>query len=340
LLFLNRSYYPDAEATGQLLTELCEDLASDFDVTVIAGQPNQNPLAAPFRRYGREVHRGVTIHRDGWFTRWLRRAFVAAYRRADRVVVLSDDMRRVLLEADLEEDRIATIPNWVDTRRVAPHKSANAFRQELGVADKFVVMYSGNLGLCQDLDTVLRAAAQLRDHKQIVFLLVGDGAHKPRLLRMAAELCLQNVRFVDYQPQSRLAESLSAADVHLVPVDARVSRYLMPSKLYGILASGTPLIAATPHDSELARLVEEQRVGAVVEPGDPQALAERILWFVEWSDDLAGYGRRARDLAVHRFDRRHSVDRFRHLLYSLAEIESAAEPQIPTPASEPLATSP
>ena len=402
VLFLNRSYYPDAEATGQLLTELCEDLTTHFQVTVIAGQPNQNPQNVAFRRSGAEVHNNVTIHRvwntrfpktsfvgrsvnllsyltlgtlasltakrphvivvetdppllclvgallkkrfgcklvvylqdiypdlgvalgklrDGLTTRWLRSLFHAVYRQADRVVVLSGDMRNVLLESNVDQDRIETIPNWVDIDKVVPVKTDNAFRRRLGVDDKFVVMYSGNLGLCQGLDNVLLAAEQLKDRDNIEFILVGDGVSKRHLVDMASQHNLHNVRFVDYQPASRLSESLSAADLHLLPIDPRVSRYLMPSKLYGVLASGTPLIAVAPAHSDLARLVETERLGLAVEPDDPQALAEKISWFAEWCDELPAYGQRARRLAVDRFDRHASVNRFREMLLRVTGLD-------------------
>jgi hypothetical protein len=110
-----------------------------------------------------------------------------------------------------------------------------------------------------------------------------------------------------------LAHSLSGADLHLVPIDRRVSRYLMPSKLYGALACGTPILTIAPEESDLAKLVSREHVGMNVEPDQPEDLAEKVVWFAEWCDDLAGYGARARDLAVKAFDRPVSVNRFRRI---------------------------
>ncbi|MGE0761621.1 MAG: glycosyltransferase family 4 protein [Pirellulaceae bacterium] len=396
VVFLNRSYYPDAEATGQLLTELCEQLAATWDVTVIAGQPNQNPSGVPFRRWGVETHRHVTIQRvwnarfpkrwlpgrllnvlsylvlaswkvltlpkrpdilvvetdppllcligavarwrygcklvvylqdiypdlgialgklrDGWWTRWLRRAFVAVYRRADRVVVLSRDMRRVLLEADVRPDRIEIIPNWTDCSRVEPRKDDNAFRRRHGLHGRFVVMYSGNMGLCQGLDQLLDAARELRDRAEVTWLLIGDGARRRELERRVQREQLKNVRFLDYQPHTQLADSLSAADLHLVPLDARVSSFIMPSKLYGILASGTPLIAVAPADCELAELVVEHGVGFVSRPDRPAELAGLIARLAEAPESLSAVGVRARRLAVQEFDRAICTRRFGEVL--------------------------
>ncbi len=418
ILFLNRSYYPDAEATGQLLTQLCEDLTSEFRVSVIAGQPNQNPQQMAFRRHGLVQHNGVSIRRvwhtrfskasfigraanllsylvmasvvaltterpdvvvvesdppllcllgawlkrryrcksvvylqdiyphlaiaigklpDNWWTQLLERRFSAAYRFADRVVVLSEDMRNVVLDADVPPDSVDVIPNWFDASQIKPHKTNNAFRAELGLDDKFIVMYSGNLGLCQGLDNILAAAEQLQLRKDMVFLIIGDGAAKRQLMDAARERSLSNVQFIDYQPLARLGVSLSAADLHLVPVDRRVSRYLMPSKLYGALASGTPVVTVAPESSELAQLVRDERVGMNVEPDQPEELAETLVWFAEWCGDLEDYGKRARNLAMKSFDRPVSVDRFRRMLRQVID----PTPELQTGPSTPsAATSP
>ncbi len=403
ILFLNRSYFPDAEATGQLLTQLCEDLALQFDVRVISGQPNSNPSAAAYVRIGQELRRGVTIRRVwhskfdksssvgrllNWFsyslmatiaavsgprpdivivetdppflcwvgailrrlfgcqlvvylqdiypdlgvalgrvpnslmTRLLRRHFFSIYRRADRVIVLSDDMRKVLMSAGVDGGRIAKIPNWVDCSKVEPVKTDNPFRAEYGLQDKFVVMHSGNLGFCQRLENLLDAADNLREHPEIAIVLVGDGALRKSLEKTARQRGLANVMFVDYQPAARLAESLSAADLHIVSVDPRVIGFLMPSKLYGVLASGTPVLAVAPAGCELSELVEREQVGFVVSPEEPAALATRIAELAAFPYDLEGRGERARALAVRQFDRGISVDSFATLLMELFEQSS------------------
>jgi colanic acid biosynthesis glycosyl transferase WcaI len=145
-----------------------------------------------------------------------------------------------------------------------------------GLEDKFVVMYSGNMGLSQRLDQVLDSAELLRDRDEIVFAFVGDGADRRNLEHMAAERNLANVRFYDYQPKAELADSLSAADVHLVILRPEIKRLLMPSKLYGVLASGTPALVAADEGCELAAIVREHDLGEVVPPNDAAALAEAI----------------------------------------------------------------
>jgi glycosyltransferase involved in cell wall biosynthesis len=398
-LFINRSYWPDAEATGQLLTELCEDLAPEFAVTVYAGQPNQNPDGATFRRRGWQTHQGVTIRRvphtrfnkrsllgralnimsylfmttmagllgprpdivvvetdppllcllgallryrfgcrlivylqdlypdlavalgklqPNWLVRFLRRRFFAVYRRADRVVVLSRDMQRVLVDSGVCAERVVCIANWVDAGKVRPVKQGNAMRAQWNPENRFLVMYSGNMGLCQHLEDVIGAAELLQAAADISFLLVGDGASRQRLEDMAAQAQLPNVRFLPYQSKGDLSSSLSAADVHLVPIDSRVYNFLMPSKLYGVLASGTPLLAIAPPHSELAEMTVQEQVGLAVTPDQPRALADAILWCAGHRGELAEMGTRARRLAEERFDRRPTTRRFAQMLSDVA----------------------
>lgn len=406
VLFLNRSYWPDAEATGQLLTELCEDLGTAFDISVVVGQPNQNPSNALFRRRGLEIRNGVRIYRvwnsrlrksslsgravnlltylttsfwrslflrrpdvvvvetdppllcflglllrwryrcrlvvylqdvypdvalklgklpDGVLYRLLRRWMHGAYRRADHVIVLSEDMRDLLLSSGVAPDRIAIVPNWVDTDLIHPVKDQNAFRERHGLAGRFVVMYSGNLGLSQRLEHFLEAARLLADVDQIRFVLVGDGATKDALVERARELDLSNVLFLGYQAKSELAESLSAADLHFIVLDPAVAGCLMPSKMYGILASGTPMVAAASTSSELARIIAGCDVGFVVDFGDPGALAERIEWAYRNPSVLQAMGRRSRQLAVDRYDRKYITRRFGEELTRLASQTECAQ---------------
>ncbi len=401
--FLNRSYWPDAEATGQLLTELAEDLAAAYDVTVIAGQPNQNPDGAEYRRCGRELRNGVTVRRvrhtrwdkrslvgravnlatylagalvvawrterpdvivvetdppllcllgwllrrrhgarlvvylqdlypdialalgklhEGMLVRCLRRAMYAAYRRADRVVVLSRDMQSRVLEIGVAPEKVVRLPNWVDTAAIHPRKTGNEFRREHGFDGRFVVMYSGNLGLCQRLEDIIEAARLLKDRAEILFLLVGDGASRARLERQARELGLDNVRFLPYQSKGRLSESLSAADLHLVPLDQRVASCLMPSKLYGVLASGTAAMVIAPEGTELADVAAEG-VGFVVAPEQPHALADAVRWAADHRVELEEMGRRARVLAEGQYDRRRLTAAFGEML---DEVDGATLP--------------
>jgi len=418
VLIFNRSYWPDAEASGQLLTELCEDLACDFDLTVVAGQPNQNPSGVPCKSWGRDQHHGVNIRRvphltlgktslwgravnmltylagaavtalcvsrpaavvvetdpfllpiigrwlqwrhrcrlivylqdiypdvavalnkvrQGWFTNLLRRWLFSIYRQADRVIVLGDDMRSILTESGVSPERITVLPNWADTTRIYPIRDANSFRQREHLEGHFVVMYSGNMGLCQSLDEVLEAAARIRDRRDILFVLIGDGASRPRLEQFVRERGLENVRFLPYQPHSELAHSLSAADLHLVPLDARVTGCVVPSKLYGILAAGVPALVIADERCEASRVVERSHTGRIVPPGNPDLLVDTIAWCADHRQELLEMGSRARQLAEREYDRKTASKRFAHLLYDTIHGSDAVRESQENPSGIPTA---
>jgi glycosyltransferase involved in cell wall biosynthesis len=400
ILFINRSYWPDTEATGQLLTELCEDLAStgEFDVHVLCGQPNhvadglsldddrmihhsgvtihriphtsfskrsmlgkltnlvtftlsawwnssriprpavvitetdpfflglvgrrlQRKLGSRFVAYLQDIYPDVAVAvdkaRQGWLVKWLRKMLFGAYSRADRVVVLSRDMKDRCIEHGVSESRIVTIPNWADTGQLRPIRENNAFRRQQGLEERFIVMYSGNLGLPHLLTPILDAAELLRERRDIVFMFVGEGVQKRELERQAGERGLSNVHFLPYQPKAFLSHSLSAGDVQIVSVKPGVISCLMPSKLYGILAAGSSVLSIAPRDCEMAELVREHELGenCDLELGD--RVGVEIAAAIERLCDrrrLEGIAGRARALAVSDFSRTEQVERFRQLL--------------------------
>jgi colanic acid biosynthesis glycosyl transferase WcaI len=170
------------------------------------------------------------------------------------------------------------------------------------------------MGLSQRLDQVLEAAELLRDREDVVFAFVGDGADRRNLERLAAERGLANVRFFDYQPKAELADSLSAADVHLVILRPEIKRLLMPSKLYGVLASGTPAVVVADADCELAATVRENDLGTVIDARDGRELATALREVVGDRERLEQQAARAREYAVNRCGRGRSVTSFINVL--------------------------
>src|SRR5262249_27557810 len=149
----------------------------------------------------------------------------------------------------------------------------NPFRRAWGLEHKFVVGYSGNLGRAHDIETILSAAGELVSC-QLVFLCIGGGANYEALKQAAEKRGLaQLFRFMPYQSETDLADSLTAADVHWVSHKPEFEGLLFPSKFYGIAAVGRPTIAITSTQSELARLVSQYQCGLVIDQGNGKALA-------------------------------------------------------------------
>ncbi len=246
-------------------------------------------------------------------------------RRADRVVALGDTMRRRLIEGKgADPQRTVVIPDWTDCNQIRPHCKDNAFSRQYGLADKFVVMHSGNLGLSQGLEELIEAARSWLPHSEIRLVFVGEGVKKAELQQKAHDLGLTNVLFLPFQPQERLIDSFAAADVFLISLKKGLSGFIVPCKLYGILASGRPYVAAVEADSEVAETTRRHGCGLLADPGDAAAVAECVSRLFQDPALTARLGERARS-ASFQFDRPRQVDAYRRLFQELQD-EWAARP--------------
>ncbi|HEY3183390.1 MAG TPA: glycosyltransferase family 4 protein [Gaiellaceae bacterium] len=390
LLVLNQYYWPGVEATAHLLTELCEALAGEYDVTVVTGRlrgHERDPQAeerngvrivrvhstaydrAPLsrraanymtyltlgalralvlprpdvvlcmtdppmvgdvalvvaRRFGAPL---VVVSEDvfpeiavelgrlrnpalvgllGFLTRYY-------LRNADRVVAIGETMERRLQEKGADPERMRVIPNWVDTAVLTPQPRDNDWARGKGLAGRFVAMHSGNIGHAQDLDNLIRATTFLRDLEDFRAVIIGFGARYEEHVALAARIEADVVRFLPYQPRDMLARSLSAADVHFVGLSRGLAGYVVPSRLYGILAVGRPVIAAAEADSETARVVDEVGCGIVIPPGRPDQLARVLRELHGGEHDLEEMGRRGREYVEAEADREVAVARYADVL--------------------------
>jgi colanic acid biosynthesis glycosyl transferase WcaI len=250
----------------------------------------------------------------------LLRAAIGFYlRRAERVVAIGARMRMRLIEKGADPAKTCVIPNWVDTEQLVPQPHDNGWAHEHDLVGKFVVMHSGNVGHAQNLDALVRSATFLRDLDDLQIVIVGGGARRRELFELARvlEVFSEPVRFLNYQPRERLSHSLSAAHVHVVGLARGLSGYVVPSRLYGVLAVGRPVIAAADDDSETAHVVRESGAGLVVPPGRPELLARAIRAAHGGELDLEEMGRRGRAYVTAEADRRVAVERYRRLLREL-----------------------
>ncbi|MBP2316665.1 glycosyltransferase involved in cell wall biosynthesis [Azospirillum soli] len=231
-----------------------------------------------------------------------------ALRRHDAVVAIGRCMARRITAIGVPPERLAVLPNWPDSRIHPVERASNPFRVEHGLGDRFTVTYSGNLGLAHPMAGVLDAAETLgRTDPDIVFLLIGDGRGHRAVADAVKERGLRNVRFLPFQPPERLAESLSAADLHLATMEPRAEGLLVPSKVAGALAAGRPCLFLGPAGSEAAALVDG--CGLALDPLDGAEIAAAIRNYARNSARCAEEGRRAlavtagwnADIAARRF---------------------------------------
>ncbi|HUP32566.1 MAG TPA: glycosyltransferase family 4 protein [Gaiellaceae bacterium] len=234
--------------------------------------------------------------------------------RADRIVAIGETMRERLERKGASPAALSVIPNWVDTRAVTPQAKDNEWAREHGLADRFVVMHSGNIGHAQNLDALIRASTFLRDLEDLAVVIIGDGARRVELQELAGRLEADSVVFLPYQAREQVPYSLSTGDVHFVGLARGLAGYVVPSRLYGILAAGRPAIVAADAEGETAEVVERVGCGVVVPPGRPERLAEAIRRAHAGELDLDELGRRGREYVVTEADREVALSRYRELL--------------------------
>lgn len=223
-----------------------------------------------------------------------RRLEVSVYRAADAVTVLSEDLKANVV-AKLGRgggDKVVVIPNFVDTERIVPSSSDNAYRAEHGLTGRRVVLYAGNVGHSQSLDLVLHAAREFARDPNVAFVINGQGSARSALESAAAGL--ENVIFVDYQPASRLSEVLAAGDVHVVPLRRGLAGASVPSKTYSILAAGRPFVASVDEGTEIARVAHVSGGGVAVPPDDPDAFTGALRHLLGDRDLTERMGRAGR----------------------------------------------
>lgn len=227
----------------------------------------------------------------------LERSMTVALRRHDAVIAIGRCMAGRLARAGVPEERLTVLPNWPDPQVRPVPRGVNGFRNGLGLDDRFVVAYSGNLGLAHPMDAVLAAAAALRDGNPAVrFLMIGGGRGHAALADSARRLGLDNVLFQPWQPADRLAESLSAADLHLAVMAGAAEGLMVPSKLAGAMAAGRPCLFLGPAGSEAAQRLSG--CGAVLDPGDGAGLAETIQAYATDPKRCTEEGARAAGVAA------------------------------------------
>jgi colanic acid biosynthesis glycosyl transferase WcaI len=294
---------------------------TDPPIIGLAGHVTARRFGVPFVMAYKDVFPEVAVLLEDFHSEAVNRVLQEVnrflVRKADRVISLGDTMTRRLVEGKGADPRkTVVIPDWADCDEIVPAAKVNPFSVRHGLHDRFVVMHSGNLGLSQDLEVVVRAAAALRDLQDLVVVFVGDGVKKPVLERMVADLGLTNVRFLPYQPKSALVHSFAAADCFVVSLRRGLSGYIVPSKLYGILAAGRPYVAAVERDSEAVTIAEEQGCGLAADPGDPLSLAAAIRLLYTEREGARRMGVRAREAAL-AFDRKAGVRKYARLFEDL-----------------------
>ena len=212
----------------------------------------------------------------GIFTRFLFFLEHSIYHNADHIVTNSSDKMNYLINQDIPRSKLTYISDWADGNIIFPSKKENSLFREWNLQDKFIVLFSGNMGYSSDLETVLMAAKQLYNFNEIYFLFVGDGVKCLELKKIASDLKLHNVKFYPFQPRKKFPHLLAASDVTLVSLSPLGVKFATQGKIFTQMASGKPILAITPKGNDILKILDDGQCGWWVESGDIDSLAKLL----------------------------------------------------------------
>lgn len=372
IVFVINYFYPDLASTGQLMTDLCLQLQEEYNISVIAAQPEYaGEVISGKRMFEKEhlenieivrlklpsVNKNSKLSRLKYILRYFIMANIAllkikkvdiiftisqppilggligtinkflknskhiynvqdfnpeqaaaisytkkgilfhlAYmvdkvncRLADHVVIVGQDMEETLKKRVKAKKPVSysIINNWTNELEITPvdkeNREINKFLQKHDLLEKFIIMYSGNLGLYYDLENLIRLASTLKNEKNIVLLFIGEGAIKAKMQSYVQEEKLTNVMFLPYQKKEYLKYSLNSADIHLVVNQKGIKGVSVPSKIYGVMAAGKPVLGVLENGSEAQLLIEKSQCGIVIEPQNYEGILEGIQYLYNLS---------------------------------------------------------
>ena len=228
------------------------------------------------------------------------------YRNADKIIVISEDFKRNIMEKGVPEEKIVVIPNWVNTENVYPvAREDNILFDRLSLdREKFYIVYSGNLGHSQNLRMLLDAAKELKDTlPSLCFVLIGEGAARDEIAAAIENEKIDNVLLFPFQPYEDIAHVFSLGDAGLIISKSGIGQSSVPSKTFGIMAAERPVLASFDKDSALARLIEETDAGVCAAADDKEAFKAAVTSLYESRESLSEKGENGRKYLVEYLDK-------------------------------------
>lgn len=241
-------------------------------------------------------------------------------KRADTIIVVGRDMQQTLEKRFKGGDvpHSVVINNWIDEMQIYPLEGKDlkvlSFKNQYGLKDKFVFMCSGNIGLYYDLENIIKVIGEFKDRADVVFAFVGDGIMKQTLVDYTLENSLRNVVFIPYQDKDDLIYSLNAADVHIVTNAKGIKGISVPSKIYGVMASGKAVLGVLEEGSEARLLIENCNCGTCACPGDYAKIKEMISEIIDKQISFKKLGANGRKTIDEKLKKNRSIDKYAEIL--------------------------
>ena len=268
-------------------------------------------------RYPEILYAAGKLEKGSFVSSILERFSKSLIRNATGIIAVGRDMKQALLEY-VQESKIDVIPNWAELESVSPEsKESNKLLAETGLGDRFVLLYAGNMGYPNDIETILTAAERIKDElPEIHFVFLGAGVKKQHLVKSVKSRSLKNITVLDGRPRTEQQDFLNACDIGIVSLVKLMKGVSMPSRTYNILAAGKPILALCDKGSEISKVIEEDEVGWIVEPGDEDRLVRVLKEIFENRSVLAEKGKNARKSALENYTLDRAIASYRSVLFS------------------------
>ena len=271
---------------------------------------------------------GSAIANGSMPKKWMQKIFYAmqryAYKKVDMITAISEDMKVKLMEQGVPEEKIRVIVNWYDDAAVKeiPWEDNRFVKQENMSPDKFYVQYAGTMGTNFNPDIILDVAEKLKEHKNIVFQMIGDGVRKEKFVREAQERGLTNIVFLPLQPQDMVADVYSACSVCLIPLKQGVIGNSVPSKAGLLMACGRVIVNSVDEESDYYDIFHREQIGFSAGTKDADKLAKDILYLAEHPEVRKEYGERAKVYGAAEYSRTVNTKKYIALFKELAKESS------------------
>jgi glycosyltransferase involved in cell wall biosynthesis len=201
-----------------------------------------------------------------------------SFKKAHRIFTISENLSKEVGKYLADTKNLKVVHNWVNSNEIRPMpREKNKFIHQHNLQDKFIVMYSGNMGETHDLESIVEVANELSDTSDIQFLIIGDGAKKSKIIAMVERFKLSNVTILPFQDPSMFKYSIACADIGFVTLSNGFEAYSVPSKTYYLMAAGCVVFALANKNSELNNLLEQYQFGYRFDPGSTTEIAQQIL---------------------------------------------------------------
>jgi glycosyltransferase involved in cell wall biosynthesis len=259
------------------------------------------------------------IIKDGYILKIGKLVEKYTYKNCNKIVVISEDFKRVIVNRGVPKEKIDIVYNWVDTDIVKPiPRKENSLLKKYNIDnEKFYITYCGNIGLTQNLELLIDVAKDLESYENIEFVVIGNGAHKQKLIQYSSERDIKNVKFLPFQPYEDISNVYSLGDVGLIISKKDIGNNSFPSKTWSIMSAERAVLASFDENSELCKIINNCNCGICVPPENKEALKNTILNLYNHKEYTKNIGCNGRKFILENLDRKDNTEKIYNVIRTL-----------------------